>query len=136
MRTSVFVFFPSAGSKEFISQLYRPSVCYPLAAIYCICLRSPLTWYCPRAAFLSSSPPPPFPSRALSSLLIPSFLSRKQSEFFENLPSALSTDGIRSVATHQDRQSVALFGNHDGGPAVVLLDSDDGTLKWIWEVRT
>lgn len=48
----------------------------------------------------------------------------------------LATDGIRSVAIHEDRQSVALFGNLDfgGGQAVILLDSDDGSLKWIWEV--
>jgi len=48
----------------------------------------------------------------------------------------LETDGIRSVATHEDRQSVALLGNLVGnGQAVVLLDSNDGSLKWISEVK-
>lgn len=61
-----------------------------------------------------------------------------QSEDFGGVPLKLATDGIRSVATHEDRRSVALFGNLDlgGGQAVILLDSDDGSLKWIWEVRT
>lgn len=40
------------------------------------------------------------------------------------------------MALREDLQSVALFGSFDDGEAIVMLDSDDGSMKWIWQVKT
>lgn len=72
------------------------------------------------------------PLRHSDSLVGFSFI---QSEGFLTTGFYSDGDGVRGVALREDRQSVALFGNYEDGQAVVLLDSDDGTMVWVWQVK-